>query len=137
LRLALAVTGAIRDAGRRRGRFIGKLQQYGLPTDASADYADPDHNGMNNWQEWICGTCPTDPLMAFRLLSAAPAGSNAAVTWQSVAGVNYFMERSANLAAPFTLVARNIIGQAGATTYVDNNATGAGPYFCRVGVTSP
>jgi hypothetical protein len=51
--------------------------------------------------------------------------------------VNYFLKRSANLASPFTLVATNIIGQAGTTTYGDTNATGAGPFFYRVGVNSP
>ena len=64
-------------------------------------------------------------------------GTNATVTWQSVAGVNYFLERSANLASPFTLLATNIIGQAGTTSYADTNATGAGPFFYRVGVKSP
>jgi hypothetical protein len=113
------------------------LQQYGLPTDGSADYSDSDHDGMNNWQEWVCGTDPTNRLSALRLLSAAPAGTNVTVTWQSVAGVNYFLERSANLAAPFTLLAANILGQVGTTTYTDTNATGVGPYFYRVGVKSP
>jgi hypothetical protein len=110
------------------------LQQYGLPTDGSADHADPDHDGMNNWQEWVCGTDPTNALSALRLLSAAPAGTNVTVTWQSVAGVNYLLERSASLASPFTFVATNIIGQAGTTSYTDPSATGAGPFFYRVGV---
>ena len=74
------------------------LQQYGLPTDGSADYADPDGDGLNNWQEWRCGTDPTNALSALRLLSAPPTGTNVTVSWQSVAGVNYFLERSTNLA---------------------------------------
>jgi hypothetical protein len=110
------------------------LQQYGFPTDGSADFADPDHDGMNNWQEWVCGTNPTNALSVLRLLSAAPAGTNATVTWQSVAAVNYFLERSTNLGSPFALIATNIIGQAGTTTYTDTNAVGAGPFFYRVGV---
>jgi hypothetical protein len=110
------------------------LQQYDLPTDGSADFTDPDRDGRNNWQEWRCGTCPTNALSVLRLLSATPHGTNATVTWQSVAGVNYSLERSANLASPFMLLATNIVGQAGTTGYADTNATGAGPFFYRVGV---
>ena len=29
---------------------------------------------MNNWQEWVCYTCPTNPLMNLRLVSALPVG---------------------------------------------------------------
>ncbi len=119
------------------GAFIGWLQQYALPTDGSADYADPDHDGLNNWHEWICGTNPTNALSALRLVSALPTSTNATVSWQSVAGVNYFLERSANLSSPFTLLASNIVGQASTTTYADTNGTGAGPFFYRVGVKSP
>jgi hypothetical protein len=59
------------------------------------------------------------------------------VNWQSVAGVDYLLERSANLATPFTLLATNIVGQKGTTSYADTNATGAGPLFYRVGVRCP
>jgi PKD repeat protein len=113
------------------------LQQYGLPTDGSADYADPDHDGLNDWQEWICGTIPTNALSALRMLSATPTSTNTTVKWQSVAEVNYFLERSADLAAPFTLLATNIVGQAGTTSCADTNGAGAGPFFYRVGVKSP
>ena len=70
------------------------LQQYGLPTDGCADLLDGDRDGLNNWQEWICGTCPTNALSALRLLSARPTSTNVTVSWQSVAGVNYFLERA-------------------------------------------
>jgi len=58
------------------------------------------------------------------------------VTWQSAQGVNYFLERSVTLADPraFTLLATNIDGQPGVTTYTDTNAVGHGPLFYRVGV---
>jgi len=110
------------------------LQQYGLPTDGSADYADPDHDGQNTWQEWRCQTDPTNALSALRLLSAAPAGTNVTVTWQSVAGVSYFLEWSTNLASPFTPLATSIPGQPGTTTYTDTNAASVAPMFYRVGV---
>ncbi len=113
------------------------LQHYGLPTDGSADFIESDGDGLNNWQEWVCGTCPTNAQSALRLVSATPAGTNITVTWQSVAGVNYFLERSTNLASQFTLLATNTVGLAGITSYTDTSATGAGPFFYRVGVTCP
>jgi len=53
------------------------------------------------------------------------------VTWQSIAGVNYFLERSTNLAAspPFTLLAPNLLGQPGTTSFTDTNAAGSGRSF--------
>jgi hypothetical protein len=119
------------------GAFIGYLERYGLPTDGSADHTDPDLDGMDNWQEWVCGTDPNNALSVLRLLSVTPGGANVVATWQSVAGMNYFLTRSPNLAWAFTLVATNIIGQEYTTSYADTNATGAGPLFYRVGVRSP
>ena len=113
------------------------LQQYGLPTDGSADYADYDGDGMNVCQDWVAGLNPTNALSVLRLLSPSSPAPTSTVTWQSVAGVNYLLERSANLASPFMLLATNIVGQAGTTSYADTNATGAGPFFYRVGVQAP
>ncbi len=129
------------------GEGVGKFHlryraaQYGFPTDGSADAADPDHDGMNNWQEWICRTDPRNRLSVLRMLSASPLGTSAAVIWQSVAAVSYCLERSTNPGSPFALVATNVVGQAGTTTYSDTNsdtnAIGAGPFFYRVGVQNP
>ncbi len=112
------------------------LQQYGLPTDGSADSTDPDGDGLNNWQEWRCGTDPRNAASVLRLLSASPAGSTVTVTWQSVSGMSYFLERSTNLAVspPFTLLATNLPGRAGTTSFTDTNAAAAPRLFYRVGV---
>lgn len=111
------------------------LQQYGLRTDGTDDFKDPDGDGMNNWQEWRCRTNPTNSQSALRIISALPTGTNVTVSWQSVAGVNYFLERSANLLNPapvFTPVAAGIPGQDGTTSYSDTNAFGTGPFFYRI-----
>jgi len=114
------------------------LQQYGLATDGTADYADPDGDGHNNWQEWRCGTDPTNALSVLRLLMPSASFTNVVLTWQSEAGLSYVLDRSTNLqkSSTFTPVATNILGQEATTTYIDTNAP-VGSLFYRVGVNSP
>jgi hypothetical protein len=131
--------GAYEFQGPSMSEFLGWLQQYGLPTDGSADYTDSDRDGLNNWQEWRCGTDPTNPLSVLKMLAPSNAISGVTVHWQSVAGVSYFLERSTNLASPmsFAPVATGIPGQPGTTTYTDTNVVGSGQCFYRVGVSPP
>ena len=112
------------------------LQQYGLPTDGSANATDPDADGLNTWQEWRCLTDPTNALSVLRLLAASSDGTNVTVRWQSVAGVSYFLERSKNLGEQpaFLTLATNLVGQSAMTTYTDTNAAPLAPLFYRVGV---
>jgi hypothetical protein len=128
--------GAYEFQGAGMGEFIGWLQHYGLSTDGSADYTDPDTDGHNNWQEWRCLTDPTNALSALRLLAPESDGTNVTVRWSSVAGVSYYLLRSAHLTVPsaYRLLATNILGQAGTTSYTDTNAAGLSPRYYRVGV---
>jgi hypothetical protein len=116
--------------------FHAWLAGYGLPTDGSADYVDSDKDGMNNWQEWICGTNPTNAASVLRLLTPVPAGTNVTVSWQSALGIGYFLERSTNLGYPgsFSMMTTNLPGQVGTTSFTDTNAVRAGQLFYRVGV---
>ncbi len=114
------------------------LQQYGLPTDGSVDFADLDGTGLNVDQDWIAGLNPTNPASVLALLPPVPAHNTngVTVTWQSVKGINYFIQLSSNLTVQpaFTTIQSNLVGQAGSTSYTDTNAVGTGPYFYRVGV---
>jgi hypothetical protein len=112
------------------------LQQYGLPTDGSADLADSDGEGLNNWQEWRAGTVPTNALSALRMLSPTGSASGITLSWESVDSRNYWLERASSLSAQpaFSIIAANLPGKPVTTTYTDTNATITGPFFYRVGV---
>jgi parallel beta-helix repeat protein len=118
------------------GAFIGWLHQYGLPTNGSADSADSDGDGMNNLQEWIAGTNPTNALSVLKMFAPSKTASGIAASWQSVNGITYFLQRCTNLKAQpaFTSVQSNLVGQIGTTVFIDTNAVGQGPFFYRVGV---
>jgi len=133
--------GAYEFQGPGMGEFIGWLQQFGLSTDGSADYLDsdiPGGDGLNNWQEWIAGTNPTNAASVLKMTSAVPTNNPARtiVTWQSVTNRTYFLQRGTDLSTQpaFSTIQSNIIGQAGTTSYVDTNAVGSSLYFYRVGV---
>ena len=112
------------------------LQQYGLPSDGSADFADTDNDGINNWQEWIAGTDPTNRLSVLQMLAVSNSLSGITVSWQSVTGRTYYLQRGTNLlqAPALPALQSDIVGQAGMTSFTDTTATNAGPYFYRVGV---
>ena len=63
-------------------------------------------------------------------------GTNVTIRWTSVAGVRYCLLRSAHLTVPaaYQLLATNILGQSGTTSYTDTNAASLSPLFYRVGV---
>ncbi|MDW7979154.1 MAG: choice-of-anchor Q domain-containing protein [Verrucomicrobiales bacterium] len=112
------------------------LQRYRLPINTNADSSDTDGDGMNNWQEWRCGTVPTNASSVLKMLAPAYGTSGLIVRWQSVSNRTYFLERSTNLGAQprFHTLATNIAGQTPTTSYPDTNAVGPGPFFYRVGV---
>jgi Regulator of Chromosome Condensation (RCC1) repeat protein len=112
------------------------LSTYNLPLDGSADFVDSDGDGMNNWQEWRAGTDPSNSGSSLKLLSITNAPSGLTITWQSVQGVSYQVERTSDLSdtSTFSTIDSNTVGQPGTTSFTDSSATNAPAFFYRVSV---
>lgn len=70
--------------------------------------------------------CPHEPAVAGEI--------GISVSWSSVAGVRYAVQRSSNLMAlpAFTTIVSQVPGQGPITSFTDTTATGNGPYYYRV-----
>ena len=76
------------------------------------------------------------PASVLKLLALSNSTSGLTLTWQSVSGKTYFLQRSTNLTLQpaFSSLQSNLVGLPNTTSFTDTNAKGAGPYFYRVGV---
>ena len=106
---------------------------------ASADSAatsDPDHDGVDNYHEYLADTNPMDPLSFFHLQSfSRDAGFT--VRFQSSANRKYTLYYSANLTSWTALPSQtDITGSGGVDALTDPSPTGSARFY-RVGVQSP
>jgi hypothetical protein len=102
------------------------------------DYADLDGTGFNVYQDWVAGLNPTNSASILAMLTPAATNtvSGLTVSWQSVSGILYNLQRSTTLSAQpaFSTIQTNISGLASTTSYTDVTATNSVPYFYRVSV---
>jgi len=114
------------------------MQSYGLPTTASAIYADADNDNQNNWQEWVAGTNPTNAASVLRLETplVKPPPATVTLIWSSVTNRVYFIQRADTLAPlpSFYQIQTGIPGLPDTTSFTDTNPPTAGPAYYRVGV---
>jgi sugar lactone lactonase YvrE len=75
-----------------RTYFFGSLTNT-----LAQDIADPDGDGMPNWQEYLAGTSPTNALSALQFSAAGPAaggGPNINLGWLTAPGRTYVLQSS-------------------------------------------
>jgi len=98
--------------------------------------ADPDGSGLSILQDFQAGLNPTNPLSCLRIVSLTCSNATVAISWDSVFGKLYAVDRSTNLLAqpPFVNVSSNIVGHVNTTSYLDTNAPASGASFYRVSV---
>ena len=111
---------------------------YAGPDDTGTDplAADSDSDRVPDGDELTAGTDPTDgESFLGMILPSAQDAAGFVISWKSVAGKSYRLERSGDLAGGFDfLVQSNIPATPILNTVTDATATGAGPFHYRAGV---
>ena len=94
---------------------------------------------MNNWQEWMAGTNPTNAASVLRLQAPIITPPGLLLRWSSDTNHAYFVQRATSLEVPlsFSTLRGNIPGLPGTTAYTDTTASlSKGAAFYRVGTGS-
>jgi hypothetical protein len=83
---------------------------HGLRSDDAADRnADPDHDGRSNWEEYLSGTDPQNPLSVLRVhLALAPGNAGARLSFLAMPDLKYTLEHTTNLAVATWLTLTNL-----------------------------
>lgn len=112
-------------------------QNHGFPTDGSADLLDSDGDGAANYHECFSGTIGTNAASVLKLAAPVRDASGITLTWSGINRKVYYIERTTDLSASwgFEIIKSNwFCNWTGPVSWTDNQATGASPYFYRIGV---
>jgi hypothetical protein len=107
------------------GMSDGWEHEHGFdPRSPEDGMLDLDNDGASNSEEYAAGTDPHTPQAALRVkaVEAVSTGGNFAVrlTWSSLPGRNYSVERTSRLGEPFLPVGSEFSATSTETTWTDN-----------------
>jgi hypothetical protein len=81
---------------------------------------DPDHDGMNNLQEFLAGTNPTNAASVLRISALTHTSTDATLSFQSVTGIVYRVETRDGLRlGAWSILLDGILGTGGAMQITD------------------
>jgi len=111
-----------------------RLQHFGTSANSgnAADDADPDHDGLTNAQEFVAGTDPSDRTSALKIGSVTKNGNDIIVSFPTVSGKIYRLDRSDTLQpGSWTTVQQNIAGTGGTVQITDTGGASNAKGFYR------
>jgi hypothetical protein len=106
-----------------------KTNYFGSLTSSDADsMADPDKDGVPNWQEYLAGTSPVDAASKLQFSRIDVSGNNASILtlqWQTLPGRVYTVETTSDLTAgAWTTTGQVIEGNGTTISMCQTNLTG-------------
>jgi hypothetical protein len=81
------------------------------------DELDADNDGMDNWQEYVAGTSPTNSTSVLEVNAFNQDGTNYVLSWQSVAGKSYSVVSGESVVSMSGVEASGIAGADGETSH--------------------
>ena len=110
-----------------------QIQYFGSATCAlCGGDADFDGDGMSNTNEFLSGTDPTNSASVFRITAEEQIGSDIRVSFTSVSGKYYCLERCDWMGGAWTRIADNIPGTDGIRQAIDIGGASRACAFYRV-----
>ena len=112
-----------------------RRQTFGTTSNSgiAADSADPDGDGMTNLQEFAAGTDPLDARSALRLGQVQVSGSSVTISFPSILGKSYRLERADTLpASSWTVILDYFTGTGGTMQVVDPNGAAQPTRFYHI-----
>lgn len=97
----------------------------------AAPDADPDHDGVPNWQEYLAGTNPTNAESRLKFVSSTMNNHAAGVglKWLTAPGVNYTIERASTLVGGSWTTVTNVSGDGAFREITDANGGGQARFY--------